>query len=117
MQSFPSGFLLDNMIAPRVCAFLFQLLPNCQHVRDAGLLEQPDVSIADYALEHNLTIVKKDTDFYWLSVDRPNSPKVIWVQTGNLTTNQLIHLLENHENMIQEFLRSNRLFLLIRKVG
>ncbi len=114
MDSTPDGFLLDNMIAPRVCEFLLQILPQCSHVSDNGLIDKQDSSIADFALNNNLVIVTKDKDFYWLSVDRPKSPKVIWLQAGNTSTNQIISLLNSHISMLNEFLKANRTFLIIK---
>ena len=42
-----------------------------------------DSDIWQYALNNELTIVTKDSDFYFRYLSSNNYPKVIWIKTGN----------------------------------
>ncbi|WP_350074650.1 DUF5615 family PIN-like protein [Imperialibacter sp.] len=57
-----------------------------------------------YSEEHGFTIVTFDADFYDISVINSHLPKVIWIRTGNLSTNQIAQLLINNYSAIEIFL-------------
>ncbi len=43
-----------------------------------------DSHIWKYAINHNLIILTKDTDFYHRYLSAINSPKVVWFKIGNM---------------------------------
>ncbi len=53
-----------------------------------------DVEIWNFAKIENFVIVTFDSDFYDISLINGCPPKIIWIRKGNLTTNQIIALLE-----------------------
>lgn len=57
--------------------------PDYQHQRDIND-EWSDSQIWQYAVQHNLTIVTKDTDFSNRIMLREPPPRVIWIGFGNL---------------------------------
>lgn len=56
--------LFDENVSPRLVAGLSDVFPESVHVRDAGLSRATDAEIWDYARDHGLTIVSKDSDFH-----------------------------------------------------
>ena len=85
--------LLDENVSPRLVAALRDVFPGAVHVRDIGLSRATDAVIWDYARDHSLTIVSKDSDFHQLSFVRGPPPKVIWIRRGNCTTADIAALL------------------------
>lgn len=55
-----------------------------------------DTYIWDYALEHNLIIITKDTDFYTKFLLEKKSPKVIHIKLGNCSLKELHTYFESH---------------------
>jgi predicted nuclease of predicted toxin-antitoxin system len=66
--------------------------------------QSSDEEIWEYARAQSLTVVSKDADFSELSLLRGTPPKVVWLQTGNVTTKQVETLLRHHEKSIEAFL-------------
>jgi len=84
-----SGVLLfDENLAVRLVSALSDLYPNCAHVADRGVAGAPDLVIWRHAGEQRLAIVSKDGDFQQLSVLYGAPPKVIWIRSGNCSTNR-----------------------------
>jgi predicted nuclease of predicted toxin-antitoxin system len=48
-------------------------------------------------------IVTKDEDFHRLSVLHGPPPKVVWVRSGNCSTDDVIRLLRSHRDDIERF--------------
>jgi predicted nuclease of predicted toxin-antitoxin system len=45
-----------------------------------------------------------DADFYDISVINGHPPKIIWIRSGNLTTKEIVSLLNHHKTIIEKFL-------------
>jgi len=45
-----------------------------------------------------------DSDYYELSLINGCPPKIIWIRTGNPTTNQLAQIILNQKDKINKFL-------------
>jgi predicted nuclease of predicted toxin-antitoxin system len=99
--------LFDQNISFRITKKLIDLFPDCKHVSDCGLMDSTDSEIWDYASRHGYTIVTFDADFYDISVINGHPPKIIWIRSGNLTTNNIVQLLMRHNDSIKDFLTSN----------
>jgi predicted nuclease of predicted toxin-antitoxin system len=66
---------------------------NYRHVYDLGY-NMPDAAIWQYAKQHNLIIVSRDTDFSdWIMLDEP-PPKVIHLRIGNMRLRDLFVFLQ-----------------------
>ncbi len=50
-----------------------------------------------------MAITSKDSDFHQRSLLYGFPPKVIWIRSGNCSTNQIIELLRHHASAIFEF--------------
>jgi predicted nuclease of predicted toxin-antitoxin system len=57
----------------------------------------------EFALREGFVLVSKDTDFNDLVTLRGFPPKLIWLQIGNCTTQQIEDLLRRHQVAIEQF--------------
>jgi len=96
--------LLDENLPPALGVALAPIFPGSTHVEPCGLHSAPDESIWTFARGQGFAIVTKDADFEALSVLRGSPPKVIWLCTGNCTTEALVTLFRRHEREIARFL-------------
>jgi len=78
--------LLDENLSPRLCDRLADLRMTIVHVRSVGLEAADDVRIWDHAAQHEFMIVTKDTDFNNRAFLFGPPPKVVWIQRGNSST-------------------------------
>jgi predicted nuclease of predicted toxin-antitoxin system len=53
--------------------------------------------------QNNYVIVTFDADFYDIGLINGCPPKIVWLRTGNLTTNQLSDLLRKNRIRIADF--------------
>jgi predicted nuclease of predicted toxin-antitoxin system len=98
--------LFDQNISFRITKKLYDLFPDCKHVSDCGIIDCEDQDIWLYAKKNNFTIVTFDSDFYDISLINGHPPKIIWIRSGNLTTNQIIRLFMRNKDVIERFIES-----------
>lgn len=82
-------WLLDENLPRRLINELSASIGEIQHVADVGLQSVDDEVVWEYAAEHGLTIVSKDSDFQYLSARYGSLPKVNWLRVGNCSTREL----------------------------
>ena len=73
------------------------------HVTELPFI-QFDTDIWAYAVENQLTIITKDSDFYYRYLSSANYPKVVWIKTGNIKKELLIGLIKAIWKDIEEML-------------
>jgi predicted nuclease of predicted toxin-antitoxin system len=95
--------LFDQNISYRIVSKLSDCYPACKQVRELGLTNSEDVDIWDYARKNNYVIVTFDADFYDIGLINGCPPKIIWLRTGNLVTNQIACLLRERQSQILDF--------------
>jgi predicted nuclease of predicted toxin-antitoxin system len=95
--------LFDQNLSPCLVRFLSDICPASIHVRDVGLEKADDRLLWDYAATHGLTIVTKDADLHQMSFLYGHPPKVIWIQTGNCSTNDIEAILRDHYDELITF--------------
>ena len=105
--------LCDHNLSHRLVQRLADLYPNASHVALVGLDRASDMAIWTYAQTHDYIIVTKDSDFNDLSVLRSFPPKVIWLQLGNCTTNDIEAALRRNYTAILDFTNDTMTGLLI----
>ena len=77
------------------------LFPGSAHVRECGLLGQPDEDVWEYVRAHHFTLVSKDSDFQQRSLLYGHPPKLVWLRIGNCTRQRLVLLITTYERDIQ----------------
>jgi predicted nuclease of predicted toxin-antitoxin system len=96
--------LFDQNISFRVAKKLQNHFSGCMHVSDCKLMDTEDATIWEYAKTNDFAIVTFDSDFYDISIINGHPPKIIWIRTGNLKTNELVRLLTKNQKTIAGFL-------------
>src|SRR5215210_5318707 len=92
--------LFDEILSPKLPRLLATLFPGSAHVRECGLLGQPDEDVWEYARANGFIITSKDSDFQQRSLLYGHPPKLVWLRIGNCTRQQLIQLITTHEQDI-----------------
>ena len=95
--------LFDENLSPKLVRRLADLFPDSAHVHDCGLGASDDGDIWQLASVQNFTIVSKDLDFYDRSILHGSPPKLLWLRTGNCSTNHIEHLLRTFFTDIIQF--------------
>lgn len=99
--------LFDQNISFRISKHVLDIYSECLHVSDCGLLNKEDSDIWEFAKTNNFTIVTFDSDFYDISLVNGHPPKIIWIRTGNLSTQELENLIRKKRNEIENFLSTD----------
>jgi predicted nuclease of predicted toxin-antitoxin system len=105
--------LLDENISDRIVRIISDQFPDSTHVKAVGLMRADDSAIAEWAKQHEFTVVSKDTDFYQRAVALGSPPKFIWLRVGNCTTGTIVDLLRKHGAIIREFIASENETVLV----
>ncbi len=95
--------LFDQNLSPRLVALLADLYGSPTHVRNEGLQRADDDTVWAYAIRHGFVIVSKDADFHQRSFVLGHPPKVIWIQRGNCSTDEIAALLRQRHADILAF--------------
>ena len=95
--------LLDQNISFRLVKKLESLFPGTQQVNSLSLIDKPDRLIWEFAKKEGFTIVTFDSDFYDLSLTQGHPPKLIWIKSGNVTTENLYRILSAKASQILLF--------------
>ncbi|UBM61603.1 DUF5615 family PIN-like protein [Candidatus Sulfidibacterium hydrothermale] len=96
--------LFDQNISFRLVKRITDLFPGSKQVRELGLENATDLEIFNYAKKKDYAIVTFDSDFCDLNIVKGFPPKIIWLKTGNRTTNELERLFRNKQDLIRIFL-------------
>ncbi|MBX7044708.1 MAG: DUF5615 family PIN-like protein [Ignavibacteria bacterium] len=73
--------------------------------------QMSDDKIWDYALENNLIILTKDSDFYFKSVREESHVKVVYFKLVNQKLSDLYKYFSNNWKLIKDLIENNRLVL------
>ena len=81
--------LFDQNLSHRLLTVLDDLFPGSFHVRLLGLAEADDLTIWNYARDHDLVIVTQDSDYSDWNKLRGAPPKIIWLRRGNSSVDEI----------------------------
>ncbi|HMD86592.1 MAG TPA: DUF5615 family PIN-like protein [Terriglobia bacterium] len=95
--------LLDQNLSPRLVRTLEAVYPGSSHVRLLGLRDADDAVVWEFARDHDLIIVSKDSDFHQRSFVFGFPPKVIWIRRGNCPTTDIEKVFRGRPSSILEF--------------
>ena len=98
--------LFDQNISFRIIKKIESFFPNSNQVRQLGIENYSDNSIWNYAKENGYTIVTFDADFFDISNLKGHPPKIIWLRTGNQTTENIIDLLITKKDILTDFIQN-----------
>ena len=101
------NLLFDQNISPKILNILPAEFFNCQQVRFVGLEDSSDYEIFQFARKNDFAVVTFDSDFVDLNAMRGTPPKIVYLNTGNLTTKNISELLMNNILRINYYLNSN----------
>ncbi len=95
--------LLDQNISRKLVNKLRDLFPGTNHVYFLDLHKASDQEVWNYASDKGFTIVTQDSDFNERSLIYGYPPKIIWLRTGNISTQNIEELLKQHNQDILLF--------------
>jgi|WetSurMetagenome_2_1015567.scaffolds.fasta_scaffold498024_1 predicted nuclease of predicted toxin-antitoxin system len=98
--------LFDQNISFRVIKGVLPVFPLAKQLRELGLENATDREIWEFAKKEDYTIVTFDSDFYDLTLLLGIPPKVIWLRLGNTSTDNLIRIITENQDVISEFVES-----------
>lgn len=109
--------LFDQNLSFKLIAAVEGAFPGSRHVGDVGLARADDRAIWNFARAQGLAIVTLDSDFYDMGLVERSPPKVIWIQSGDTSTENLRVLLIRHLASIASFLSGTSTACLIVRDG
>lgn len=95
--------LFDQNIFFRIVDRIQSIFPDSKQVRLLQMEDVADIEIWHYAKANDFTIVKSDADFADIANIKGCPPKIIWLRTGNMKTNNIIEILDHNQKIINEF--------------
>ncbi len=101
------NLLFGQNISPRTLKALPFEFSHCQQVRFVGLEDSSDYGIFQFAKANNFAVVTFDSDFVDLNAMYGTPPKIVYLNTGNLTTRNISELLMNNILRINHYLNSD----------
>ena len=105
--------LLDQNLPRRLLPCFESRCEGAQHVKDLGLDTASDGEILEFAIEDGFSILSKDRDFAdWVLLNGAPS-KVVWIRSGNCSTDDLVRVLEESWPDIASFHEDLDLALLV----
>jgi predicted nuclease of predicted toxin-antitoxin system len=87
-------FLVDAQLPPALAKWIADKGHSASAVRDHGLRNSDDGSIANFASQSDWVVVTKDEDIVDRALDRKDSSRVVWLRIGNSTNRVLLAWLE-----------------------
>ena len=107
-------FVIDANLPRHLTGWLIARGHHCEHVLDIRLAQGTDAEIWAHCVERCATIVTKDEDFASrVRAGRPG-PAVVWLRTGNGTTQRLIESLTPVIETVEARLRAGDRLIEVR---
>lgn len=104
--------LFDQNLSRKLVRQLADIFPNSSHVKFHSLAESTDTEIWQFAKTNDFCIVTQDADFAERSRLYGSPPKVVWLRSGNVPTNQVADIIRSGVDAIQELLNNPNLHCL-----
>jgi predicted nuclease of predicted toxin-antitoxin system len=91
------SFLVDAQLPPLLCDILENAGFPAIHVDSLpNGDESSDKEITQYADHHNLIVITKDSDFYYLHMIIGQPKKLLLITTGNMKNKELFNLIRKN---------------------
>jgi|SRR3989338_8661715 len=101
--------LLDQNISYKLVNQIKDLFPGSNHVNLLGLQKATDIEIWEFSRNNGFVIVTFDSDFNERSLIYGYPPKVIWLRTGNNSTDHIKSLFRKFSQEIILFEKNKTL--------
>jgi predicted nuclease of predicted toxin-antitoxin system len=98
--------LIDQNLSSRLVKLLTEQFPDSKHLIDLKLDKASDFEVWEYAKSNNFIIISKDTDFININTLKGFPPKIICIQRGNCSTDQIFHLIIGNFLTIKFFIEN-----------
>lgn len=98
--------LIDHNLSHKILRHLSGKFESSVRVKDFGMEKADDAAIWDYAKATSFTILSQDADFYDIGFLKGYPPKIIWIRSGNASTNPIISLLDSNHLSIRHFIEN-----------
>ncbi|MFO7829230.1 MAG: DUF5615 family PIN-like protein [Bacteroidales bacterium] len=98
--------LFDQNISFRIIPKIKDIFPDAVQVRMVGLENKTDIEIWHFARNNDYCIITFDSDFYDLSLVKGIPPKIIWLRSGNKTTQAIETIIRDNQLIINEFINN-----------
>lgn len=98
--------LFDQNISHKILKVLSEDFTGSSCVKKENLLNSSDRTIWEFGKNNNYIIVTQDSDFNDLNSLYGFPPKIIWIRTGNLKTDELANILKLHFTDILAFVNN-----------
>ncbi len=95
--------LLDQNLSHRLLDDTGDDFPGSVHIKTLNMERASDTEIWLYAQNNSYVIVTRDSDFHELSLMGKESPKVLWLKCGNVSTDRVGKLLRDGKGEIERF--------------
>lgn len=93
--------LFDANLSPSLAKGLHDIFPGSDHVFSYGI-ERDDLAIWEFAKANKFAIVSKDSDFQSRAALLGHPPKVICLQIGNCSTQEIeLRLRISHKDIVE----------------
>ena len=99
--------LFDQNISYKIVSLLASNYSVVTTVKSENLIDALDRQIWEFAKKNDFIIVTQDSDFNDLTQLLGFPPKVIWIRTGNLTTQQIAEIFNQKIDEIENFSKDN----------
>lgn len=99
--------LFDQNISPRILKHLPSEFSGCTQVRFVGLEDEGDFQIFQFAKSNDFCVVTFDSDFVDLNTLYGTPPRIIWLNTGNLSTQNISSLILNNILIIRKYIEED----------
>lgn len=106
--------LFDENLSHQLVDRLSDVYPGSQHVRQLGMKASPDRIVLGYAGLMDMVLVTKDGDFDDLALLSEEGVRVLRLDLGNCTTDEIEHALRTAAPELPAMFEANRLVAIVR---
>jgi predicted nuclease of predicted toxin-antitoxin system len=100
--------LFDQNLSYKLPQRVSDLFPESAHVRLLKFDQADDIVVWQYAKNEGFAILTRDSDFFDIAIMNGIPPKIIWLRTGNSSTNFVESYLGDNILVIRHFLADDQ---------
>lgn len=105
----------DENLSHRLVDRLADVYPGSQHVRQVGMKSAPDRIVLGYAELMDMVLVTRDTDFDDLGILGSETARVLRLDLGNCTTDDVERVLRDLRDELETMFVGSRAIAIVRR--